>query len=105
MRGPLRKEMGDLVTQDMGKAGVLNDFFVSVFPGKHSSHTIHVTEGKARDYEKEEPPTAGEDQVQDNLWKKMVNEIAKPLSIVFKKSWQSSELSAAWKRGNIPHIF
>ncbi|KGL94878.1 hypothetical protein N301_02103, partial [Charadrius vociferus] len=29
--GPLRKEMGDLVTWDMNKAEVLNDFFASVF--------------------------------------------------------------------------
>jgi len=29
--GPLWKEMGDLVTQDMEKAEVFNDFFASVF--------------------------------------------------------------------------
>ncbi|KFW11307.1 hypothetical protein N327_10870, partial [Fulmarus glacialis] len=31
--GPLRNEMGDLVTQDMEKAEVLKDFFASVFTG------------------------------------------------------------------------
>ncbi|GAB0182175.1 mitochondrial enolase superfamily member 1 [Grus japonensis] len=59
--GPLRNETGDLVTQDMEKAEVLNDFFASVFTGKSLSHTAQVTEG--RDWENAEPPTVGEDQV------------------------------------------
>ena len=62
--GPLQKETGDLVTQDMEKAEVLNEFFASVFTGKCSSHTAQVTEGKGRDWENEEPPTVGEDHVQ-----------------------------------------
>ncbi|GAB0193896.1 hypothetical protein GRJ2_001854900 [Grus japonensis] len=37
--GPLWKETRDLVTQDMEKAEVPNDFFASVFTGKCSSHT------------------------------------------------------------------
>ncbi|GAB0187691.1 hypothetical protein GRJ2_001234400 [Grus japonensis] len=57
--GPLRNETGDLVTQDMEKAEVLNDFFASVFTGKSLSHTAQVTEG--RDWEDAEPPTVGED--------------------------------------------
>ncbi|PKU37294.1 rna-directed dna polymerase from mobile element jockey-like [Limosa lapponica baueri] len=65
--GPLGKEMGDLVTQDMEKAEVLNDFFTSVFTGKGSNHTAQVAEGKNTVYENEELPTVGEDQVQDHL--------------------------------------
>ncbi|KFV19046.1 hypothetical protein N340_08358, partial [Tauraco erythrolophus] len=61
--GPLQKETGDLITQDMQKAEVLNDFFPSVFSDKCSSRTAQVTEGKGRDWENEEPPTVGEDQV------------------------------------------
>ncbi|GAB0206149.1 mitochondrial enolase superfamily member 1 [Grus japonensis] len=63
--GPLQNETGDLVTQDMEKAEVLNGFFASVFTGKCSSHTAQVTEG--RDWENAEPPTVGEDQVRDHL--------------------------------------
>ena len=55
--GSLRKETGDLVTWDTEEAEVLNDFFASVFTSKGSSHTSQVTEGKGRDWEKEEPPT------------------------------------------------
>ncbi|GAB0181989.1 mitochondrial enolase superfamily member 1 [Grus japonensis] len=59
--GPLQNETGDLVTQDMEKAEVLNNFFASAFTGKCLSHTAQVTEG--RDWEDAEPPTVGEDQV------------------------------------------
>ena len=65
--GPLWNEMGDLVTQDMEKAEVLNDFFASVFMGKCSSHTTQVAEGKVRYWENAEPPTVGEDHVQEYL--------------------------------------
>ncbi|GAB0189119.1 mitochondrial enolase superfamily member 1 [Grus japonensis] len=61
--GPLRNETRNLVTQDMEKAEVLNDFFASVFTCKCSSHTAQVTGGKGRDWENAEPPPVGEDQV------------------------------------------
>ncbi|KFZ65578.1 hypothetical protein N338_02045, partial [Podiceps cristatus] len=69
------------------------------------------------------PPTIGEDQVRDHsrnmkayksmgpdethpeVLRKLVDEVAKPLSILFEKSWQSGEVPTDWKRGNITHIF
>ena len=61
--GPLWKETGDLVTRDMEKAEVLNDFFASVFTSKGSSHTAQVAESKGKNLEKEDLPAVSEDQV------------------------------------------
>ncbi|KFW69692.1 hypothetical protein AS28_02361, partial [Pygoscelis adeliae] len=81
------------------------------------------SEGKGGDWENEELPTVGEHQVRDHLrhlkvhksmgpneipprvLKELVEEVDKPLPIVFEKSWQSSEVPTDWKRGNIKPIF
>jgi len=115
--------MGDLVIWDMEEAEILNDFFASVFTGKCSSHTAQVAGGEGRDWEKEEPPSVGEDQVQDHLrnlkvhksmgsdemypqiLRELVHEVAKLLSIISEKSWQSGEDPTDWKRGNITPNF
>jgi len=121
--GPLRKEAGDLVTQNAEKAEVPNNFFASVFNSKCSNHSAQVAEGKARDWENEEPPTVGEDQVRDCLrnlkvhkstgpdkmhpqvLRELADEVAKLLSTIFERSWRSGEVLTDWRRGNLIPIF
>ncbi|GAB0181346.1 mitochondrial enolase superfamily member 1 [Grus japonensis] len=98
-------------------------FFASVFTGKCSSHTTQASEGKGREWENEEPPTVGEDQIRDHLRKlkvhksmgpdemhlwvlrELADEVSQLLSIAFEKLCQSGEVHADEKRGNITPIF
>ncbi|CAM4582215.1 unnamed protein product [Caretta caretta] len=118
--GPLMNEGGNLVTEDVEKANVLNAFFASVFTNKVSSQTAvlgittwgidgqpSVEKEVVRDYlEKlDVHKSMGPDELHPRVLKELAAVIAEPLAIIFENSWQTGEVPDDWKKANVVPIF
>jgi len=114
---------GNLVSTDEEKAEVLNNIFASVFTGNLSPHSSPVDGLKDGDQRGKTPPTVREDQVRDPLrnlnvhkfmgldemhprvLRELADVVTKSLSVIFERSWQSSEVPGDWEKGNVVPIF
>ncbi|CAM4565036.1 unnamed protein product [Caretta caretta] len=118
--GPLLNEGGNLVTEDVEKANVLNAFFASVFTNKVSSQTAALGITKwgrdgqpsveievVRDYlEKlDVHKSMGPDELHLRVLKELAAVIAEPLAIIFENSWRTGEVPDDWKKANVVPIF
>ncbi|CAM5129064.1 unnamed protein product [Eretmochelys imbricata] len=118
--GPLMNEGGNLVTEDVEKANVLNAFFASVFTNKVSSQTAAlgittwgidgqpcVEKEVVRDYlEKlDVHKSMGLDELHPRVLKELAAVIAEPLAIIFENSWRTGEVPDDWKKANVVPIF
>jgi len=121
--GPLLNEVGVLVTEHAEKAELLNAFFASVFSAKASPQESQALELTKEVCRKDGLPLVEEDCVRDHLsnldahksmgpdgmhpqvLRELADVIAEPLSILFKRSWRTGEVSEDWRKANVTPIF
>ncbi|NXU46786.1 YTX2 protein, partial [Drymodes brunneopygia] len=121
--GPLMNEVGALETEDIKKAEVLNAFFASVFTpaGFPQEPLIPIAPEEVRI--KEEFALVDEDWVRDQLsnldihksmgpdgmhprvLRELAEVIAKPLSIIFTKSWATGEVPEDWRIAKVTPVY
>uniref|UniRef100_A0A8B9ZP11 Reverse transcriptase domain-containing protein n=1 Tax=Anas zonorhyncha TaxID=75864 RepID=A0A8B9ZP11_9AVES len=119
---PLLDAGGNILTRDEEKAEALNAFFASVFSGK-TSRPLDTQYPELPEGEQNVALTTHEEMVGDLLQhldvcksmglygiyprvlRELVEELAKPLSIIYQQSWLSGEVPVDWRLANVMPIY
>ncbi|PKU48587.1 rna-directed dna polymerase from mobile element jockey-like [Limosa lapponica baueri] len=121
---PLSDAEGNIVTKDEEKAEVLNAYFASVFSSGTSCsldtqpHELGDREGRQNEGTtiKEEEisdllhrldahKSMGPDGLHPRVLKELADMLAKPLSIIYMKSWLTGEIPMDWRVANVTPIY
>ncbi|GAB0202805.1 mitochondrial enolase superfamily member 1 [Grus japonensis] len=121
--GLLLNEVGTLVMEDTEKEELLNAFFALVFTAKDGPQETSTLEVGEKVWRKEDFPLIEEDQVRDHLGKldthksmgpdgmhpqvlrELADVIAKPLSIIFERSWRTGGVLENWTKVSVTPVF
>ncbi|GAB0206875.1 mitochondrial enolase superfamily member 1 [Grus japonensis] len=121
--GLLLNEVGALVTEDTEKMELLNAFFASVFTAKVGPQETQTLEVGEKVWRKEDFPLVEEDRVREHLGKlnihksmgpdgmhprvlrELADVIARPLSIIFERSWRTGEVPEDGRKANVTLVF
>ena len=120
---PLKDENNDIISDDKGKANVINKYFSSVFT-KEDLQTLPkmsegekscdmfvsdlvITEKAVRDKLNKLNPnkSPGPDKLYPRILKELSDELAKPLTNFFNLSIEKGELPDEWKLAEVTAIF
>jgi hypothetical protein len=117
----LRNDIGEDITDDAEKAGLLSNFFQSVFTDENKSPFFQKLTPKTDErleliaispevvkyeLEKLKPcKSGGPDEIPSRLLKLLANELVYPLSTIFQQSLSSGNLPPVWKRAIISPIY
>ena len=121
---PLLRARGNIVTEDEGKAEVLNACLASVFNGKTCcSWGTQPPELEDKDGDQNEAPiiqgemiidllhhldthkSVGQDGIHPRVLRELVEVLTKPLSIIYQQSWLTREVPVDWRLANVMPIY
>ena len=119
--GPLRAESGETVADAEKMAGILNNYFSSVFtkesptappPASDLNHggeirTVPISAYEVKKKIKNLRPhaAAGPDEIGPRLLQELSEELARPLAWIFRDSLSTGDVPEDWRRANVTPIY